>query len=72
MTMFESSWIAQIFCSQAARNRGIVRRRVTDVRHFSSPCELERAVRARGFHMFLSGDHYVIVCDPKGELQIVC
>jgi hypothetical protein len=72
MSMYESSWIAQIFCSYAAQNGEIVRRRRADVLRFSSPYELERAVRARGFHMFLAGDRYVIVCDPKGVLQIVC
>jgi hypothetical protein len=70
--MFESSWIAQIFNSCAAQNGGIVRRRVSDVLRFSSPSELERAVRARGFHMLLSGDQYVIVCDREGALKIVC
>jgi hypothetical protein len=70
--MFESSWTAQIFYSDAARNGGIVRRHVSDVSYFSSPTELERAVRARGFHMFLSGDQYVIICRPDGRLQIVC
>jgi hypothetical protein len=42
------------------------------VLHFSSRGELERAVRARGFHMFLAGDQYVIVCDPNGVLQFLC
>ena len=70
--MFENSWIAQIFLSYAAQNGGIVRRHVSDVLRFSSPSELERAVRARGFHMFLSGDQYVIVCDAEAILQIVC
>jgi hypothetical protein len=70
--MYESSWIAQIFRSRAARNGGIVRRRVSDVKHFSSPGELEHAVRARGFHMLLSRDQYVIFCNSEGVLQIVC
>jgi hypothetical protein len=72
MSMFESAWIAQIFSSHAARNGGIVRRSVADVLRFSSPWELESAVRARSFHMFLAGDQYVIVCHPEGELKIVC
>ena len=73
--MFQTAWIAQIFSSIAARNEGIVRRRVADVLRFSptnSPIELEEAVRARGFHMLLSGDQYVIVCSRTGVLQIVC
>lgn len=72
MSMYESAWIAQIFSSDAARKGRVVRRSVADVLHFSSRGELERAVRARGFHMFLAGDQYVIVCDPNGVLQFLC
>jgi hypothetical protein len=70
--MIKNSWIAQIFDSYAAQSGGIVRRHVSDVSKFSSPGELERAVRARGFRMFLSGDQCVTVCDPDGALKIVC
>ncbi len=70
--MYECAWVSQIFNSYAAQSGGIVRRSVSDVLRFSSPAELERAVLARGFHMFLSGEQYMIVCDPEAALRIVC
>ncbi len=43
-----------------------------DVARYASAAELEAEVRARGFHMALIGQQYVIVCNPAGGIQIVC
>lgn len=64
-------WIQQIFQAQAARNGGIVRRKIHSVVQFASTEALEAAVRRRGFHMVISGDQFVILCNP-GQFQVVC
>jgi hypothetical protein len=64
-------WIQQIFRAQAARNGGIVRRKVTSVAQYASGSDLEDEVRRRGFHMVVSGDQYVILCNP-GSFHLVC
>ena len=57
-----NQWIAQIFQAQAARNGGIVRRKMASVAQFASSAALEAEVRRRGFHMVETGDQYVIFC----------
>jgi len=64
-------WVQQIFQAQAVRNGGVVRRKITSVARFASAQALEREVRRRGFHMVVSGDQYVILCNA-GEFHLVC
>jgi hypothetical protein len=64
-------WIMQIFWAKAARNGGIVRRKIASVIRFASVELLLAEVKRRGFHMVTSGDEYVIFCN-KGHCQLVC
>jgi hypothetical protein len=64
-------WVRQIFQAQAVRNGGIVRRKIASVAHFASHDLLEAEVKRRGFHMVISGDQYVILCN-KGDFQVIC
>lgn len=64
------AWISQIFCSQAARGGGTVRRKIASVIEYASIDLLRTEVMRRGFHMVESGDQFVIFCHP-GELKIV-
>jgi hypothetical protein len=64
-------WIRQIFLAQAARNGGVVRRKIDSVARFASHQALEAEVRRRGFHMVISGDQYVILCNA-GQFQVIC
>ena len=67
-----SAWINQIFRAGQVNAGNVVRRSMHDVARYASVAELEREVRARGFHMALIGEQYVIVCNPAGGMQIIC
>jgi hypothetical protein len=64
-------WIRQIFRAQTVRNGGIVRRKIASVTQYASAAALETEVRRRGFHMVVSGDQYVILCNA-GEFHLIC
>ena len=64
-------WINQIFRAQAVRNGGVVRRKIANVAKYASAQDLEAEVKRRGFHMVVSGDQYVILCNA-GEFHLVC
>lgn len=64
-------WIQQIFQAQAAHNGGIVRRKIHSVIQFASTEALETEVRRLGFHMVISGDQFVILCNP-GNFRVIC
>ena len=64
-------WIHDIFLAQAARNGGVVRRKIASVMQYASAQDLEAEVRRRGFHMVVSGDQYVILCNA-GQFRLVC
>ena len=65
------AWVSQIFNAQAARNGGVVRRKISSVIRFASEPELIAEVQRRGFHMVVSGDQYVILCNT-GRFDLVC
>lgn len=67
-----SAWINQIFRAGQVNEGNVVRRNMHDVARYASAEELEREVRARGFHMALIGQQYVIVCNPAGAMQLIC
>jgi len=64
-------WINQIFVAQAVRNGGIVRRKISSVVRYASAKDLEAEVKRRKFHMVVSGDQYVILCNT-GEFHLIC
>lgn len=66
-----SAWVNQIFAAKAAKNGGIVRRRVASVRKHSSEAALKKEVKRRKFHMVRSGHQYVIICN-KGQFKLIC
>jgi hypothetical protein len=63
-------WIAQIFNTQAAKNGGIVRRKVSSVKKYASLTALLREVRRRRFHLLRCGHQYVVLCN-KGSLKVI-
>jgi DNA-directed RNA polymerase sigma subunit (sigma70/sigma32) len=67
-----SAWIKQIFTAGQANAGNIVRRSVHSVEKYSSVKDLKREVKSRKFHMAKIGDQYVIVCDQKGTIRVVC
>jgi hypothetical protein len=66
-----SAWVDRIFESDTAHRGSVVRRSRRTVERYSTPEELEREVRRRGFHMVLHRDQYVIFCDAA-SIQIIC
>jgi hypothetical protein len=66
------AWIEQVFSAAQVRQGNIVRRSMHSVSRCASPELLEQIVKERGFHMALIGNQYVILCDPDGQMKIVC
>jgi len=66
------AWINQVFQAGQVAQGNIVRRSMHSVSKNASPELLEQAVKSRGFHMALIGTQYVILCDKKGGIQVVC
>jgi len=64
------AYINAIFRAAAAIKGGIVRRSIADVDKFASHRYLVEEVKRRGFHMFESGDQYIIVCN-SGVLKLI-
>jgi hypothetical protein len=67
-----SAWLNEVWKSGQANNGGIVRRSVATVEKHASRAILEREVRKRGFHLARIGNQYVILCEPKGRIEIIC
>jgi hypothetical protein len=65
------AWVDQIFLAQAVRNGGVVRRKISSVNQFASEALLKAEVERRRFHMVVSGDQYVILCNA-GRFDLVC
>ena len=66
------SWISDIFRAGQVNAGNVVRRSMHDVAKQGGVAKLEQEVKARGFHMALVGEQYVIVCNQAGNIQIVC
>ncbi len=66
------SWISDIFRAGQANAGNVVRRSMHDVTKYGGVTKLEKEVRARGFHMALIGEQFVIVCNQAGGIQIIC
>ncbi len=67
-----TAWIKQIFRAGQVNQGNVVRRSMHDVASNGGAAALEAAVKAKGFHMALIGQQYVILCDPAGSMQIIC
>lgn len=68
-------WVNQIFNAKAARNGGVLRRKVASVQKYASYGDLHAEVLKRGFHLLRIGDkisgQYVILCNP-GNMKVIC
>jgi hypothetical protein len=65
------SYIRNIFRADAAKNGGLVRRKVEDVHRLATFHELLKEVKERGFHLLETGDQYVIICN-LGKFKLHC
>jgi len=64
-------FINRIFEAKAAKNGGIVRRKIADIEKYASFKYLLKEVGERGFHLIETGDQYVIFCSP-GNFKLWC
>ncbi len=61
--MDKNEFFNRIFAAKAAKNGGIVRRKITAIEKHASFELLVEEVEQRGFHMIETKDQYVIVCN---------
>ena len=59
-------YIKQIFKSKAAKNGGVVHRKIAAVKKYASLAYLLKEVEARRFHLVETDDDYVIFCSSGG------
>jgi len=64
-------WTLQIFGANAAKQGGVVRRSMADLKKFGSPAFLKKEAIKRGFHIIRTGDQVVVFCN-RGDLRIIC
>jgi hypothetical protein len=64
-------WIRQIWNAKAAKNGGIVRRKVSSVKKYATVKDLKAAVKGKGFHMIRTGGQFMIFCHA-GDFKVVC
>jgi hypothetical protein len=65
------AWVRQWFSARAAREGGMVRRRIDYVEQYASLAEIKREAEARGWHVLVVGEQVVVLCH-EGALQVVC
>ena len=58
-------WMRQLFSSKAARDGGVVRRKVRDVARIVGCQRFEGEVRRRGYRAVRNGQQYVVFCNNE-------
>ena len=56
-------WLRQLFSAQAARDGGVVRRKVRDVERILGRAAFEQELRRRGFCAVENSGQFVIFCN---------
>lgn len=64
-------WMRQIFDAKAAREGGVVRRKVRDVERMIGRPAFERELRRRGFHAVENAGQVVIFCNNE-PVRVIC
>lgn len=64
-------YINRIFEADAAKNGGVVRRKISNIDKYASLKYLIEAVEEKGFHLIEAGDQYVIFCS-QGHFKLCC
>ena len=60
-----------MFDAKAAKNGGTIRRKITNIEKYASMTQLERVVKAMGFHLIIIEDQAVVLCNP-GRMRVIC
>ncbi len=58
-------WMRQLFSLKAARDGGVVRRKVRDVERIVGCLRFEDEVRRRGYRAVQNGQQYVVFCNRE-------
>ncbi|MFW8592913.1 N-(5'-phosphoribosyl)anthranilate isomerase [Cribrihabitans neustonicus] len=64
-------WMHQIFDVKAARQGGVVRRKLRDVERNVGLARLQKELQRRGYHAVINGDQVVIFCNNE-PIQPLC
>ncbi|MFW8636568.1 N-(5'-phosphoribosyl)anthranilate isomerase [Cribrihabitans pelagius] len=64
-TVSPKFWMQQIFDVKAARQGGVVRRKLRDVERNVGLARLQQELQRRGYHAVINGDQVVIFCNNE-------
>ena len=64
-------FINKMFEAEAAKNGGIVRRKIASIEKSASLKYLIKEVQERGFHLIETEDQYVVICN-SGKFKVHC
>jgi len=65
-------FITNVFKAKATQRGGVVKRAISLVHKYSSEAMLIREVASRGFQLYRTQTHYLIVCSPDDSIKPVC
>lgn len=69
--MSPDHWLRQMMSSQAARDGGVIRRRVRDVDRIIGREAFVREMQRRGFHVVENAGQFVIFCNREAVRLVV-
>lgn len=58
-------WLGHLFSAKAARDGGVVRRKVRDVERFVGRAAFEAEIRRRGYRAIENGSDYIVLCNRE-------
>jgi hypothetical protein len=64
-------WILHLFSSQAAREGGIIRRKVRDVERFAGRDRFLSEMRRRGFPVVENAGQFIVFCNQEPIRRVV-
>ena len=64
-------WMQRLFDAKAARQGGVVRRKLRDVELIVGKAAFEAESRPRGFHAIENGDQIVVFCNNE-PVRVLC
>jgi hypothetical protein len=67
----DNKWICKMFSAKSVGKHNVVRRKVSSVAKHAGMNKLEEVVRQQRWHMILTGDQCVVMCN-HGNLTVVC
>lgn len=71
LPMTPEFWLRQVFDARAARDGGIVRRKVRDVERIMGRAAFEAEMRRRGYRVLENAGQFVIFCNREAIRVVV-